>query len=91
MTPSNPRITRALALLISAGAAALVAAPVGAQTLDSALGAQGEADRAAAASQKRINEIRELTARGQAATDRCPSASVSRNQNRRSGLPPVRP
>jgi|OpeIllAssembly_1097287.scaffolds.fasta_scaffold98960_2 hypothetical protein len=61
MTPSNPRITRALALLISAGAAALVAAPVGAQTLDSALGAQGEADRAAAASQKRINEIRDRT------------------------------
>lgn len=43
MTPSNPRITRALALLISAGAAALVAAPVGAQSFDSALGAQGEA------------------------------------------------
>ena len=61
MTPSNPRITRALALLISAGAAALVAAPVGAQTLDSALGAQGEADRAAAASQQRINEIRDRT------------------------------
>ena len=61
MTPSNPRISRALALLISAGAAALVAAPVGAQTLDSALGAQGEADRAAAASQKRINEIRDRT------------------------------
>lgn len=61
MTPSNPRIARALALLISAGAAALVAAPVGAQTLDSAMGAQGEADRAAAASQKRINEIRDRT------------------------------
>ncbi len=61
MTPSKPRITRALALLVSAGAAALVAAPVGAQTLDSAMSAQGEADRAAAASQKRINEIRDRT------------------------------
>lgn len=59
MTPSKPRITRALALLISASAAALVAAPVAAQTLDSALSAQGEADRAAAASQKRINDIRD--------------------------------
>lgn len=61
MTPSKPRITRALALLVSAGATALVAAPVGAQTLDSAMSAQGEADRAAAASQKRINEIRDRT------------------------------
>ncbi|MCG3170163.1 MAG: hypothetical protein CALGDGBN_01702 [Pseudomonadales bacterium] len=61
MTPSKPRITRALALLVSAGAAALLAAPAGAQTLDSAMSAQGEADRAAAASQKRINEIRDRT------------------------------
>jgi len=61
MTPSNPRIARALAFMISAGAAALVAAHAGAQTLDSAMGAQGEADRAAAASQKRISEIRDRT------------------------------
>jgi len=48
-----------LALLVSAGAVALVAAPAGAQTLDSAVAAQGEADKAAATSQKRINEIRD--------------------------------
>lgn len=59
MTPSKSRITRALALLVSAGAVALVAAPAGAQTLDSAVAAQGEADKAAATSQKRINEIRD--------------------------------
>ncbi len=59
MTPSKSRIAGALALLIGAGAVALVAAPVGAQTLDSAMSAQGEADKAAAASQKRINEIRD--------------------------------
>lgn len=59
MTPSKSRITRALALLVSAGAVALVAAPAGAQTLDSAVAAQSEADKAAATSQKRINEIRD--------------------------------
>lgn len=59
MTPSKPRITRALALLISASAAALAAAPATAQTLDSALATQGEVDRAAATSQKRINDIRD--------------------------------
>lgn len=59
MTPSRTRIAGALALMIGAGALALVAAPSSAQTLDSAINAQSEADNAAAASQKRINEIRD--------------------------------
>jgi hypothetical protein len=61
MTPSNHRITRALALLMFAGAVTVLAVPASAQTLDKALAAQGEADKAAAASQKRINEIRDRT------------------------------
>lgn len=59
MTRSKPRITKAFALLVSVGAAALMVAPAGAQTLDSAIKAQGEADRAAATSQKNINQLRD--------------------------------
>ncbi len=59
MTSTKPRITKALALLIGAGATLLVAAPIAAESLDPALAAQGEADRAGAASQQRINEIRD--------------------------------
>lgn len=59
MTLSTIRFRRAQALLISACAAAFVSSLVSAQTLDSALATQGEADKAAAASQKRINDIRD--------------------------------
>ena len=61
MTPSNHRITRALALLMFAGAVTALAVPANAQTLDKALAVQGQADKAAAESQKRINEIRDRT------------------------------
>jgi seryl-tRNA synthetase len=44
-----------------AGTVTALAVPASAQTLDKALAVQGEADRAAAASQKRINEIRDRT------------------------------
>ena len=48
MTPSNHRITRALALLMFAGAVTALAVPANAQTLDKALAVQGQADKAAA-------------------------------------------
>jgi hypothetical protein len=59
MTLSIPRITRALAPLVMAGVVAAGAGPAAAQSLDKAMATQGQADSAAAASQKRINEIRD--------------------------------
>ncbi|MBP8926707.1 MAG: DUF3450 family protein, partial [Pseudomonadales bacterium] len=44
-----------------AGAVTALAVPANAQTLDKALAVQGQADKAAAESQKRINEIRDRT------------------------------
>lgn len=59
MTLSIPRITRALTPLVMAGVMAAGAGPAAAQSLDKAMATQGQADSAAAASQKRINEIRD--------------------------------
>jgi hypothetical protein len=60
MTPLNSRIAGAVARLTVALVAAVAAVPASAQ-LNQALNAQVEADQAAAASQARINEIRERT------------------------------
>ena len=59
MTLSIPRITRALAPIVVAAMVAAGAGPAAAQSLDKALATQAQADSAAAASQKRINEIRD--------------------------------
>ena len=59
MTLSIPRIARVLMPLAMAGVMAAGAGPAAAQSLDKAMASQGQADSAAAASQKRINEIRD--------------------------------
>ena len=59
MSLSITRITRALASVVVAGVVAVAAQQASAQSLDKAIATQGEADKAAASSQKRINEIRD--------------------------------
>jgi hypothetical protein len=59
MSLSITRITRTLASVVVAGVVAVAAQQASAQSLDKAIATQGEADKAAASSQKRINEIRD--------------------------------
>ncbi|MFM7784284.1 MAG: DUF3450 domain-containing protein [Gammaproteobacteria bacterium] len=59
MSFSINRITRAFASVVVAGVVAVASQQASAQSIDKALATQGEADRAAASSQKRINEIRD--------------------------------
>ncbi len=59
MSLSITRITRTLASVVVAGVVAVAAQQATAQSLDSAIATQGEADKSAASSQKRINEIRD--------------------------------
>jgi hypothetical protein len=59
MSLSITRITRTLASIVVAGVVAVAAQQASAQSLDNAIATQGEADKAAASSQKRINEIRD--------------------------------
>lgn len=61
MIPINSKLAQAVAAMAVAMLPALVATPVVAQSINKALNAQIEVDRAAAASQSRINEIRDRT------------------------------
>lgn len=61
MIPINSKLAQTVAVLAVAVLPALVASPAAAQSINNALNAQIEVDRAAAASQARINEIRDRT------------------------------
>lgn len=59
MIPINSRTTKVIALLLTAAAPMMLAVSVQAQNLDKAVDAQIAVDKAAAASQDRINELRD--------------------------------
>jgi Protein of unknown function (DUF3450) len=61
MIPLKSRLVKTISLLLTMAVPLVLAVPVHAQSLDDALKAQVAADQAAAASQDRINEIREKT------------------------------
>jgi len=61
MIPLKSRLVKTISLLLTMAVPLVLAVPVHAQSLDDALKAQVAADQAAAASQERINEIREKT------------------------------
>jgi hypothetical protein len=61
MIPINSRLVKTISLLLTVAVPVILTAPVYAQTVDNAVNAQVAVDTAAAASQDRINEIRDKT------------------------------
>ncbi|HLF29834.1 MAG TPA: DUF3450 domain-containing protein [Xanthomonadales bacterium] len=61
MTPIKSRLVKTVSLLLTMAAPMVLAVPVQAQTLDNVVNAQVAVDKEAAASQDRINEVREKT------------------------------
>ncbi len=61
MIPNKCRLVKTISLLLTVAVPMVLAAPVYAQTVDNAVNAQVAVDKEAAASQDRINEIRDKT------------------------------
>jgi hypothetical protein len=61
MIPINSRLVKSFSLLLTVAVPVILTAPVYAQTVDNAVNAQVAVDKDAAASQDRINEIRDKT------------------------------
>lgn len=61
MIPINSRLVKTISLLLTVAVPVILTAPVYAQTVDNAVNAQVAVDKDAAASQDRINEVRDKT------------------------------
>jgi hypothetical protein len=61
MIPINSRLVKTISLVLTVAVPVILTAPVYAQTVDNAVNAQVAVDKDAAASQDRINEIRDKT------------------------------
>jgi seryl-tRNA synthetase len=61
MIPINSRLVKTISLVLTVAVPVILTAPVYAQTVDNAVNAQVAVDKEAAASQDRINEIRDKT------------------------------